>query len=114
MKHHNRNTFYQKQIADRIDAQAIKTLEILTSAISIHLNKEQNMTMNSSSAFMIMKTSTYRSLFNTSIEHIENTRIHLPENFSSNITNNTIISVRVCFNSIIIKIQSELLSLKIF
>ncbi|CAF4641422.1 unnamed protein product [Rotaria sp. Silwood1] len=89
-----RNIFYQKQIAHKINVQMIETIELLTSIMNIHLNTGQNMTINTSAAFMILERASFESFFNTSIEQIENARIHIPVNFSSNITNNTIISLR--------------------
>ncbi len=83
----------QKQISDKINDQSIKTISLLTSALNIHLNIDQNLTINTSSVFMILKTISFGSLSNQSIELIENAKIYIP----INITNDTIISLRVCF-----------------
>ena len=39
----------------------------------------------------------FKSIRNRSIEHIENARIHIPSNLNANISNDTIILLRVGF-----------------
>jgi hypothetical protein len=88
---------YQKQISDKINNQGRETISFLTSALNVHLNIAQNMTINTSSVFMILKKTSLKSISNRSIEQIENSQIYIPLNITSNITNDTIISFRVCF-----------------
>ena len=69
---------------------------MLTSALNIHLNIGQNLTMNSPSVFMSLETTSFESLSNKLIEQIENAQIHIPSNLNSNSTNNGTISLQVC------------------
>jgi hypothetical protein len=60
----NRNIYYQKQAANQISTQTTDTMSLLTSALNIHLNIGQNMTMNTPSVFMSLETSLMLSLSN--------------------------------------------------
>ena len=65
--------------------QVKETISLLTSALNIHLNIGQNLTMNTSSIFMSLETISIESLSNKFIQPIGNAQIHIPSNFNSNI-----------------------------
>jgi hypothetical protein len=89
----NRNLYYQQQIANQIITQSIETISLLTAALHIHLNIGQNFTINTSSVFMSLETTSMESLSNKLIQQIENTQIHLPSTINQN---NSIVSIQVC------------------
>jgi hypothetical protein len=93
----NRNIYYQKQMANQIEAEVTKTRSLITSALNIHLNIGQNMTMNLSSVFMSLERISFQSLTNKLINQIENAQIYIPSNFHSNLNDNKPVSLRVCF-----------------
>jgi hypothetical protein len=89
-----RNVYYQKQTANQINQQTNETISLLTSALNIHLNIRQSLTMNTSSVFMSLETISINSLSNKVIQQVGNAQIYLP----SNITNDDqTVSLRVCF-----------------
>ncbi len=95
----NRNLYYQKQTSDQISDQSRNTISLLTSILNIHLNINQNETINTSSVFMSLETlSSIESLQNKIIQPIGNAQINLPSNFNSTITNNQPISLQVCLS----------------
>ncbi len=53
------------------------------------------MIMNSTSLLVSLETTTIESLSNKSIQQIENTFIHIPLNFKSNLTKNSTVSLRL-------------------
>jgi hypothetical protein len=67
--------------------------------LNIHLNIDQNLTMNTSSVFMSLETISIESLSNKIIQQVENAEIHLPSNLNSNMNNKQTVSLRVCFTS---------------
>ena len=93
----NQNSFYQKQLADRINVGMIETFQLLTSTLNVHLTKDQTMIIDTPSAFMKLNKTDFKSIRNRSIEHIENAQIHIPLNLNANISNDTIILLRIGF-----------------
>ena len=81
-------------MANQISFQTTETLSLLTSALNIHLNIGQNLTMNTSSVFMSLETISIESLSNKIIQQVGNAQISLP----SNMNNDQTISLRVCFS----------------
>jgi hypothetical protein len=72
-------------------------ISLLTSVLKVHINIGQNVLMNTSAAFMSFETRSFQSLSNKTIQQVGNSQIHLPDNFDSNITDNSSpISIRVC------------------
>ena len=68
---------------------------LLTSALNIHLNIGQNLSMNTPAMFMSLETLSIESLSNKRIEQVGNAQIHLP---TLDFENNRRISLRVrCF-----------------
>ena len=90
-----RNRYYQKQTAEAIRSQASQTIALLTAALNRHLNIGQDVTMNTSSVFMSVKTVSLESIANTLIRPIGNAQIHLPSALISNETANQTVSLRV-------------------
>jgi hypothetical protein len=90
-----RNIYYQKQMANQISLQTTETLSLLTSALNIHLNIDQNLLMNTSSVFMSLETIGIESLSNKFIAQSGNAHIQIPSNFQLNSTDNTSITLRV-------------------
>ncbi|CAF4628727.1 unnamed protein product, partial [Rotaria socialis] len=64
----NRNIYYQKQAANEISTEVEQTISLISSALNIHLNLGQILTVNTSSIFMSMETISVGSLSNKSIE----------------------------------------------
>jgi len=85
-------------MANQIKIQSTEPVSLITNALNIHLNMGQNLTMNTSSAFMSLETLSIKSLSNKQIQQVGNAQIHIPLNFNSNISNNPTISLRVCFS----------------
>ncbi|CAF4813661.1 unnamed protein product, partial [Rotaria socialis] len=76
----NRNIYYQKQATNEISTEVEQTISLISSALNIHLNLGQNLTVNTSSIFMSMETISVGSLSNKSIEQIGDARIQMPSN----------------------------------
>ncbi len=93
----NRNIYYQTQLANTITNQVNEIISKLTSSLNIHLNIGQGLTMNSSEAFMSLETKSIQSLSNKLVKQVGNAQIHLPENLNTNISNDSTVSIRVCF-----------------
>jgi hypothetical protein len=94
----NRNIYYQKQTANQIINQVTEITSLITSALNIHLNIGQNLTMNTPSVFMSLETISIKSLENKQIQQVGDAHIRLPASFYTNLSSNTIISLRVCFS----------------
>jgi hypothetical protein len=92
-----RNIYYQKQLANEIINQVNEIISLLTSSLNIHLNIGQDTIMNTSDVFMSLETKSITSLSKKIIKQVGNSQIHLPSTLNGNITNNQIISIRVCF-----------------
>lgn len=91
-----RNFYYQKQMAEQMTARSRETTSLLTSALNIHLNLGQNLTINTSSVFMSLETISVQSLANKTIQSVGNARIQLPVVLNTSVTNNQSLSLRVC------------------
>ena len=89
----NRNRYYQQKTAKSISVQTTETIAALTSALNIHLNIKQNFTLNSSSIFVLLKTVSFDSLSNDTIEPLQDAKIHLPSNLNSNSTGSIRVSL---------------------
>jgi hypothetical protein len=72
-----------------------EVISLLSSSININLNIGQNSTMSTSQVFMSLATQSLESLSNKLVKQVGNGHIQLPENFNSNLSNNSKISVRV-------------------
>jgi hypothetical protein len=72
-----------------------EVISLLSSSININLNIGQNSTMSTSQVFMSLTTQSRESLSNKLVKQVGNGQIQLPENFNSNLSNNSKISVRV-------------------
>ncbi|CAF1688606.1 unnamed protein product, partial [Adineta ricciae] len=88
----NRDLYYQKQAQTQISEQSKRTIALLTSALNNHLNIGQNFTINSSSVFMSLQTTTIQSFSNGIIKSIGNAQVQLPSNMNSN--DNHLVSFR--------------------
>jgi hypothetical protein len=87
-------------MANQISLQTTETFSLLTSALNIHLNIDQNLQMNTSSVFMSLETIGIQSFSNKYIGQSGNAHIQIPSNFQLNSTDNTSITLRVSlFNS---------------
>ena len=74
-----------------------KILSLLTSSINIHLNIGQNSIIDTPNVYMSLEKILLQTLSNKNIQQVANAQINLPSKLNSNITNNSIISLRVCF-----------------
>ncbi|CAF4886443.1 unnamed protein product, partial [Rotaria socialis] len=90
----NRNIYYQKQAANEISTEVEQTISLISSALNIHLNLGQNLTVNTSSIFMSMETISVGSLSNKSIEQIGDARIQMPSNLQFNSTDSSSLSIQ--------------------
>ncbi len=72
-----------------------EVVSLLSSSINIHLNIGQNSKINTSQVFMSLETQLLESLSNKLVKQVGNGQIQLPQNFNSNLTNNSKISIRV-------------------
>ena len=90
-----RNQYFQKQLASQIEAKTTSTLALLTSALNIHLNMGQNLTMNTPSLFMSLETISIQSLSQRTIQQPGSARILIPSSVQLNSNNHTSISLRV-------------------
>lgn len=75
-------------------------IALLTSALKVHINIGQNLSINTPSAFMSLETLSMESLSNKEIQQVGQAKISLP---IFNLNNNQIISLRVCFSCIILE-----------
>ena len=91
----NRNNYFQKETSKRINTQTEETISWITLALNVHLNRGQSLVMNTSEVFMSLETISIASLSNKQVKQIENTQIRFPFNAISNISNDTIVSLRV-------------------
>ena len=92
-----RNQYYQRQLSEQIQTKASATLDLLSSALKIHLNVGQNMTMNTSSLFMSMETVTVKALSTRTVYQSGGARIQMPPTLRLDANNQTSISLRVRF-----------------
>lgn len=88
------NLQMQKKLADRIQLQAKEILSILTSILAIHLNRGQEILINTSSVFLSLEAQTIQSLANKRIEQVGQASIHLPSNFRIARSSNSTVSIR--------------------
>lgn len=72
-------------MANEINNQITQTISLLTLSLNIHLNLEQNLTINTSEIFMLLKIVSFSSLMNNQY------------NISSIIKNNQTVLFRVSF-----------------
>jgi hypothetical protein len=84
-------------LANQIKNQANEIISKLTSTLNIHLNVGQNLTMNTPEVFMSLETKSMASLSNKIVKQVGDAQIRLPTNFNTNISNNSVVSIRVCF-----------------
>ncbi|UJR38826.1 hypothetical protein I4U23_031491 [Adineta vaga] len=89
-----RNTYYQMQTANTIAYQVIETLSLITSAVNIHLNIDQHMTVNTSSVFLSLETLSISSLRNKIIQPFPNSQIQIPSIFNLTVNNNVTVFLR--------------------
>ena len=94
-KEKNRNRFYQQQLVTRIQQQAAEVMSLVTKTLQIHLNRGQNLVMNTSSAFISVESISPSSLFEKVIRPVGNTYMRLPSNVILAIDNSTTIAIRV-------------------
>ncbi|UJR08126.1 hypothetical protein I4U23_012402 [Adineta vaga] len=94
----NRNIYYQKQLANEIINQANEIISLLTFSSNIHLNIGQNLTINTSNAFMSLQTVSIDSFSNRMITQPSNSKFHIPSNMTINITNTSPILLRSLMN----------------
>jgi hypothetical protein len=86
-------------MATKINSQVTETISLITSALNIHLNIGQNFTMNTSSVFLSIETTSITSLSNKIIQQVGDAQMHIPSSFNLSTNDNTSISLRVCLNT---------------
>jgi hypothetical protein len=90
-----RNLYYQRQSAKQIASQTAETMSLLSSALKIHLNVGQNLSVNTSAVFMSLETASVDSLSKKIIEQVAGAQIRLPSRLASPIDQSTIVSLQV-------------------
>jgi hypothetical protein len=90
-----RNSYYQNQLASQITSQVNGILSLITSVLKIQINVGQSTVMNTPNVYMSLETRTFQSLSNKVINQVGNSRIQLPSNFNSNMSDNSPVSIRV-------------------
>ena len=90
-----RNRYYQSQTASKIMHQAEETMALLTDALKPHLNIGQNLTINTSSVILSLGSASIGALSNGTLRLAGGGRMHLPQNFNSNLSEHTRVSFRV-------------------
>ena len=78
MDDQSRNLFYQEQVSSRVSKQMNDVVSLLTRALNIHLNVEQEFTLSSPNVFMSLETLTVKSLLGKEIQSVGNARLRLP------------------------------------
>jgi hypothetical protein len=93
----NRNRFFHEQLSIEISRQSDETIDLLTNALNVHLNIEQNITFHNPNALMSLGMIPLGSLSNRILfPLISNGSIRLPRKFFSDPNNNSdVISFRV-------------------
>ncbi len=94
----NRNIYYQKKLANETMNQVNNITSLVTSALNIHLNIGQKLTMNTPEAFMLVETMSVKSLFNKKIQQVGTAGIRIPSNLNLDLDPSTTVSLRVSFN----------------
>lgn len=89
------NTYYQSQLADKINNQTTDIISFVTKILAIHLNLGQNLTMTSSQSFVSLEAVSPQSLENKIISLVGNAQFQLPTYHLS--LSSSVISIRVCF-----------------
>ena len=92
-----RNNYFQKEMSKKIHSLSEDTTYWITLALNVHLNLGQSLVMNTSEVFMSLETLSMESLSSKLVKQIENAQIHLPFKLTSNISNDSTISLRVRF-----------------
>ena len=93
-----RNLYYQKQLADQIDDQLNSVISLMTRTLNVHLNIDQNITINTPSILMTLGCVPLLSLPTKVLQHFQPAEIRFPLNLFSNATlDNGVINYRVCF-----------------
>ncbi len=90
----NRNIYYQNQLANQVHEQQTKIIFLLVSALNVHLNINQNFTINTPEILMLLEKVLFESLRN---KEFENNEIYLPSEMNSTLNNNDIVSFQVSF-----------------
>ena len=72
------NLFYQEQVSSRVSKQMSDVVNLLTRALNIHLNLEQQFMLNTSHVFVSLETLKGESLLGKEIQSAGNARLRLP------------------------------------
>jgi hypothetical protein len=72
------NLQYQEALSSRVSKQMTSVLNLLTRSLNIHLNVEQQFTLNTSNVFMSLETLKGESLRGKEIQSVGNARLRLP------------------------------------
>ena len=94
----NRNRFFHEQLSIEISRQSDETIDLLTNALNVHLNIEQNISFHNPNALMSLGMIPIGSLSDQILSPlISNGSIRLPRMFFSDLSNNNsdVISFRV-------------------
>ena len=90
-----RNQFYQRELAVKINDRMAEMLALLTKTSLIHLNRGQSMLINTASVVLSLESLSKESLSDKTIEQSGQTLISFPPNFTLSNSESRSISIRV-------------------
>ena len=82
-------------MATRVNSAASGTMSLITSALNIHMNIGQNLSIDSSTVSMSIERTSAASLANKIIDQVGGAQIRIPSIFTLITNDNTSISLRV-------------------
>ncbi|CAF4649449.1 unnamed protein product [Rotaria socialis] len=91
---YERNIYEQNLIANTIANQVNETMVAITTALKVHLNIHQSITVNTTAVFASWETALKTSLFNKTIQPFDSAKIHLPLTLNSNLSDSEVVSLR--------------------
>jgi len=78
-----------------IASQVTETFSSITTALNVHLNIGQRITMNTTAVFGSLETASIASLSNKLIQQVGNSQIRIPSTFNLSLNNNASVSLQV-------------------
>ena len=89
------NLFDQRQLASRVLKEMKEVSSLLTRAMNIHLNVEQQFILNTSNVFVSFQTLNAESLLGKEIPLLDNARLRLPSTWNVSLQKYSTGSLRV-------------------
>ena len=105
-----RNFFQQKQFSSQVLKEMNEVSSLLTEAMNIHLNVEQDFLVNTSNVFFSLQTLEIVSLLGKDISSLDNARVRFPSSWNLSLPEHSTGSLRV--RSFFSSLSFHLFSLK--